>query len=136
MKKNENGSSVDNKIFISDDDLRLFFEDKYTFGYEDEQTKTFDDEIHYNYDELVKFYGFKMHFANNGKGRFDGWNYVIGTHPPKRSALSINITLAFGTFTPTSITVVATIICALPCTKLFIFDSRSSAFCLPCTIAI
>ena len=29
---------------------------------------------------------------------------------PKRSALSITITLAFGTFTPTSITVVATII--------------------------
>jgi hypothetical protein len=68
-------------IFISNDDLRLFLETKYTFGYEDEQTKTFDGDIHYNYDELVKFYGFKIHFANNGKGRFDGWTYVIGTHP-------------------------------------------------------
>ena len=76
------GGNVGDKIFISDDDLRLFLETKYTFGYEDEQTKTFDGDIHYNYDELVKFYGFKMHFANNGKGgRFDGWNYVIGTHP-------------------------------------------------------
>ena len=81
MKKTEKSSSVDNKIFISDDDLRLFLETKHTFGYEDEQTKTIDGHIYYNYDELVKFYGFKIHFANNNKGRFDGWTYVIGTHP-------------------------------------------------------
>ncbi len=53
---------------------------------------------------------------------------------PKRSAFSIIITEAFGTFTPTSITVVATIICALPEMKSCICSSFSAAFILPCTL--
>jgi hypothetical protein len=69
-------------IFIGDDDLRLFLESKgYNFGYEGEPTNTNSDgDTYYNFEDLVKSYGFKMHFANNGKGRFDGWNYLVGTN--------------------------------------------------------
>ena len=45
----------------------------------------------------------------------------------------IYITDAFGTFTPTSITVVATIICVSPFLKRCISKSFSAGFILPCT---
>ena len=45
---------------------------------------------------------------------------------PKRSALSITMTEAFGTSTPTSITEVATMICATPCLKRFMPYSLSA----------
>ena len=53
---------------------------------------------------------------------------------PNRSAFSIIITEALGTFTPTSMTVVATMICASPETNRCIWASFSAAFILPCTI--
>ena len=53
---------------------------------------------------------------------------------PKRSAFSMTITEAFGTFTPTSITVVATIIWVSPLTKRCISASFSAGFILPCTL--
>ena len=48
----------------------------------------------------------------------------------------MTMTLALGTFTPTSITVVATSICVSPFTKACISASFSTAFILPCTLLI
>ena len=55
---------------------------------------------------------------------------------PNFSALSITITVALGTFTPTSITVVDTIICVSFFAKRCMFVSLTSDFCRPCTILI
>ena len=52
---------------------------------------------------------------------------------PKRSACSITITVAAGTLTPTSITVVATSRSMPPSAKPAITASFSAAFILPCT---
>lgn len=70
------------EIFKTEEELKQFFiSEGYKFThYENERTHEEDGKLYYNPDDLAEQYGFKKHFADGGKGRFDGWIYKKGTN--------------------------------------------------------